>query len=482
MKRPSYTERSIEVIGTLTAEDGRGTAYTLYRIQVTVGTKLWRVEKRFSQFKQLSDQLRLRGGATLPPFPASLSTAPWTGGGNMNPDFIAKRAFGLQAYVRELVRVLPMDDPLLYGPHGFLREGATGEVEIGVADSIRVTERRLDPPNLVRPDEMEWAVLWEEPLHENELETARAERWNSRSRSASGASADGAAASDDEAATTPRAGRTTSGGGARSPRERGERRLPGETPGRGDAALRRREEEVKAREEAVAARERALEQAAQALAEREQALSAASVKPAAATTPSNGSPVKGALPAREGGGSAQVASSAPSPPTVASSRSAPVAAAAPAAATTPSRQPSASPAKPPTSGGRMSFDGGGRASLGGAGTPQAEVAADGYAVGTRVQCNQGTGAEERWVPARVLGRREFCGREQLKVSRDGSDSVTTRLHLTGYNSPVTSPRCYLSPVLHLTGAATHLTQGEPRRLRLGVGRVDQRDERAPSRV
>ena len=57
-----------------------------------------------------------------------------------------------------------------------------------------------------------------------------------------------------------------------------ERFVKVESPGRGDTALRRREEELKAREEAVAAREKALEIAMQALAEREQGLGAAAAR------------------------------------------------------------------------------------------------------------------------------------------------------------------------------------------------------------
>ena len=109
----------IEVTGTITATDARGYHYTLYRVHVTAGSNKWTVERRFSDFKRLAEQLRLRAadqGARASPHPAlpsSLMSAPWTSGGNMNPDFVVRRAKGLQSFLRALVHALPLSDSLI---------------------------------------------------------------------------------------------------------------------------------------------------------------------------------------------------------------------------------------------------------------------------------------------------------------------------------------------------------------------------------
>ena len=76
-------------------------------------------------------------------------------------------------------------------------------------------------------------------------------------------------------------GDDASASGASSEGDKDERFVKVESPGRGDALL-RREEELRAREEAVSAREEALEKDTQALAEREQALVAAAARPSEA--------------------------------------------------------------------------------------------------------------------------------------------------------------------------------------------------------
>lgn len=155
-------ERHVEVIGTLTAEDERGGAFTLYRVQVRLDHSVWTVERRFSQIKRLSEQLKMRAnGAELPQLPAGLLHAPWMGGGNMNYAFIAKRAHGMQAYLRDLLGALPPDDPLLTS---FISSGAVGVRDLSRSLSKCEPEKRLEPAYFVPPDEMLWSLLWEEAL------------------------------------------------------------------------------------------------------------------------------------------------------------------------------------------------------------------------------------------------------------------------------------------------------------------------------
>jgi hypothetical protein len=125
------------------AFDDRGNPFTLYDVCVTLadGTS-WTTEKRFSDFKRLSQQLTDRhrsdsspaspnraksptreggSGSTgahstlLPELPKGILSAGWLGGlsGVQSPEFLKRRQKGLHTWLGQLLRVLPVDDALL---------------------------------------------------------------------------------------------------------------------------------------------------------------------------------------------------------------------------------------------------------------------------------------------------------------------------------------------------------------------------------
>ena len=182
---------SVEMIGTLTACDARGRAYTLFRLRVADGRSVWEVQRRFRQFQRLAAQLaghaELEGSCARPPaLPAALCAGRWGVGRSVDPQLVATRAVGLQAFLEEALSALaPGAAPL----DAFLRDGAVdGErarcstagtkdarptaVEAGSCALERssrgrgsvVQAKRFDPPALVRAGDMEWTVMWEEPL------------------------------------------------------------------------------------------------------------------------------------------------------------------------------------------------------------------------------------------------------------------------------------------------------------------------------
>ena len=190
--------REVEVIGTRTACDARGRAYTLFRLRVEDGRAVWEVQRRFRQFKELAARLVRRVETqAASKLPSSMYAAPWSLGSSVDPQLVAQRAIGLQAFLREALLTLPPGDALL---NAFLRdEGEAAErqpsqggrrgVAGGLAGSGQreaplsadsgdkgrggergdnrtraVLPRRFDPPALVRAVDMEWRVMWEEPL------------------------------------------------------------------------------------------------------------------------------------------------------------------------------------------------------------------------------------------------------------------------------------------------------------------------------
>jgi len=79
------------------AQDGR----TVYIIKVTGadGETTWTLQKRYSELRNLHEQLRVRHGDALPPFPGKRIF------GSMDPAFVSARQAGLQQYIDGVLRI-----------------------------------------------------------------------------------------------------------------------------------------------------------------------------------------------------------------------------------------------------------------------------------------------------------------------------------------------------------------------------------------
>merc|ERR1719253_1349283 len=74
--------------------------HTVYVIQVTnPDGDTWNIEKRYSEIRELHEELRLRYGDQLPPIPGKRY---WF---NQDPDFIVARQKGLETYVEGVLQM-----------------------------------------------------------------------------------------------------------------------------------------------------------------------------------------------------------------------------------------------------------------------------------------------------------------------------------------------------------------------------------------
>ena len=107
--------RSLEVrfLGHRTGTDERGASFTLFHISVVADGLAWEVERRFSEFKKLAEQLKQQaiaqaaGQKDLPALPPALPSAILNPGfmtSSLNKEFVERRAAGLQEYVQALTR------------------------------------------------------------------------------------------------------------------------------------------------------------------------------------------------------------------------------------------------------------------------------------------------------------------------------------------------------------------------------------------
>eukprot|EP00440_Ansanella_granifera_P043265 gb/GFBE01046901.1/.p1 GENE.gb/GFBE01046901.1/~~gb/GFBE01046901.1/.p1 ORF type:complete len:250 (+),score=46.37 gb/GFBE01046901.1/:1-750(+) len=91
MSTDSLGRFSVKFIGNTAQEGG----HTSYEIKVTnPDGQCWNVSKRYSEMRQLHDELRLRHGDSLPAFPGKRF---W---GNNDPAFIAARQVNLEQYLQ----------------------------------------------------------------------------------------------------------------------------------------------------------------------------------------------------------------------------------------------------------------------------------------------------------------------------------------------------------------------------------------------
>ena len=107
--------RSLEVrfLGHRTGTDERGASFTLFHISVVADGLAWEVERRFSEFKKLAEQLKQQaiaqaaGQKDLPALPPALPSAILNPGfmtSSLNKEFVERRAAGLQEYMQALTR------------------------------------------------------------------------------------------------------------------------------------------------------------------------------------------------------------------------------------------------------------------------------------------------------------------------------------------------------------------------------------------
>ena len=113
---------AVSVVGHRTAFDDRGQTYTLYDLQCSRDSKSWKTAMRYSDMKKLSQALSERhksSGIQKQPPPSIPDNIGGVGGwmaglnGSASPEFVRKRAAGLQGWFEALAQVLPEDDPLL---------------------------------------------------------------------------------------------------------------------------------------------------------------------------------------------------------------------------------------------------------------------------------------------------------------------------------------------------------------------------------
>ena len=104
---------SVEVrfLGHRTGIDERGASFTLFHISVVADGFAWEVERRFSEFKKLAEQLKQQaaqsGQKDLPALPPALPSAILNPGfmtSSLNKEFVERRAAGLQEYLQALTR------------------------------------------------------------------------------------------------------------------------------------------------------------------------------------------------------------------------------------------------------------------------------------------------------------------------------------------------------------------------------------------
>lgn len=162
----------VHIADSRVAFDERGAPYTLYELRCDAGASTtWAVERRFTDFKRLSSRLAERHHA-LPELPREILSAGWLSDGPLSPEFVKKRAAGLQAWLRALLLALPDDDELLLD---FIADASARRVHQACArraaapaastvvaspDDLLVAARCAR--SQTRPS-LQWELLWEAP-------------------------------------------------------------------------------------------------------------------------------------------------------------------------------------------------------------------------------------------------------------------------------------------------------------------------------
>ena len=174
--------------------DGDGKPYTLYDIHCQGnGGRVWRTEMRYSDFKKLAQGLSDRhrssndGSIAPPEIPKSINgLGSWLAGlsGAESPEFVKKRAVGLQGWLDLLTGLLDETDPLLLAALGAPNQHGTpprtstslhGEEQRHppsprgpVPSSDRSESGRVEPSHAVQPPaslsgNLAWQLVWEAP-------------------------------------------------------------------------------------------------------------------------------------------------------------------------------------------------------------------------------------------------------------------------------------------------------------------------------
>ena len=119
---------SVSLVGSRTVFDERGHPYTVYELRTTTAAgNTWLVERRFSEFMDLSAQLSERHKVLLqnqtsadsiatvapPEMPKNIRSAGWFGGNTLSQEFVRRREKGLHGWLQGVLAALPSDDELL---------------------------------------------------------------------------------------------------------------------------------------------------------------------------------------------------------------------------------------------------------------------------------------------------------------------------------------------------------------------------------
>jgi len=96
--------------------------HTCYTIEITHGGSRWQQVKRYRELRELHDELKLKHGEILPPFPGKRFF------GNSDPAFVAQRQEGLERY---LVGVLQLDPDVTHPALRSFLGGPTPSLDLG---------------------------------------------------------------------------------------------------------------------------------------------------------------------------------------------------------------------------------------------------------------------------------------------------------------------------------------------------------------
>eukprot|EP00439_Symbiodinium_sp_Y106_P017623 s2753_g2.t1 len=117
---PMHSEASQYHVKFLSNVESAG--HTCYTIEITHGGSRWQQVKRYRELRELHDELKLKHGEILPPFPGKRFF------GNSDPAFVAQRQEGLERY---LVGVLQLDPDVTHPALRSFLGGPTPSLDLG---------------------------------------------------------------------------------------------------------------------------------------------------------------------------------------------------------------------------------------------------------------------------------------------------------------------------------------------------------------
>mmetsp|Transcript_35909 Transcript_35909/g.59518 ORF Transcript_35909/g.59518 Transcript_35909/m.59518 type:complete len:383 (+) Transcript_35909:24-1172(+) len=188
-----------------TEMDTKNFPYTVYSFTIDREGESWTIEHRFSEFKRLAESLRQNAvDRGLPP-PLPLPNAilsPGLMASSRSPEFVAKRAAGLESYLSELVRTTA-DSVLLEFVAAKPPETDENPVLPSTESSQLVSDREEIKGSMQQSEcRLQWVLLWEEPAEE-EVADPLVESVNSESVKSVGAFRECAVSRHDTSSPVP---------------------------------------------------------------------------------------------------------------------------------------------------------------------------------------------------------------------------------------------------------------------------------------